>query len=363
MSVEINRALARAYCLKVPKNLGEKAIKLVSRMSIADKSLKILRANDDLLIPIKGSLSEEQINEIRGEIPQFEVLIQSFPKREEHAQSILDFLEDKVPPHILASLPRSIDFIGEVAILEIPEELVGYKQLIGEAVMRTFKRVKSVLAKSSGIRGVYRIREYEVIAGSENTETAHKEYGCVYYLDPRKVYFSPRLSYEHYRVAAQVREGETVIDMFAGVGPFSILIAKMHANVKVYAVDINPDATKYLEKNIYANGVYGRVTPILGDAREIIANTLKGSADRVIMNLPEKSVEYIDAACAAVKKSGGIIHYYRFAEGSHAAGNVRTELIKAVEKSGRSVEALLSERTMKEVAPFKWQIVIDAKIQ
>ncbi|MBS7634462.1 class I SAM-dependent methyltransferase family protein, partial [Candidatus Bathyarchaeota archaeon] len=345
------------------KNLGERAIKAASRMSIADKSLKILRANGYLLIPIKGPLSEEQINEIRGEIPQFEMLVQSFPKREERARSILDFLEDRMPPHLLASLPRSIDFIGDVAILEIPDELVGYRQLIGEAVLLTFKRVKSVLAKSSGIRGVYRIREYEVIAGSEDTETVHKEYGCIYYLDPRKVYFSPRLSYEHYRVASQVREGETVIDMFAGVGPFSILIAKMHANVKVYAIDINPDAVGYLEKNIYANGVYGRVTPVLGDAREIIENNLKGSADRVIMNLPEKSVEYVDAACAAVKKSGGIIHYYRFAEGSHAAGKVRTELIRAIEGSGRSVEALLSERIMKEVAPFKWQIVIDTKIQ
>lgn len=363
MSGEIDQALVRAYCLKVPKNLGEKAIKVASRMSIADKSLKVSRANDHLLVPIKVSLSEEQINEIRRELPQFEVLVQSFPKREEHARSILDFLEDKVPPHLLARLPRSIDFVGDVAILEIPEELVGYRQLIGEAVMRTFKRVKSVLAKSSGIKGVYRTREYEVIAGSEDTETVHKEYGCIYYLNPRKVYFSPRLSYEHYRVASQVREGETVIDMFAGVGPFSILIAKMHANVKVFAIDINPDAIGYLEKNIYANGAYGRVTPIQGDAREIIENKLKGSADRVIMNLPEKSVEYVDVACAAVKKSGGIIHYYRFAEKPYAAENVRTELIKMMERSGRSVETLLSERIIKEVAPFKWQIVIDARIQ
>lgn len=363
MSGEINQALVRSYCLKVPKNLGEKAIKVASKISVVDESLKILRVNGYLLIPIKGDLSEGQMNEIRGEIPQFEMLIQSFPKREEHARNILDFLEDKVPPHLLASLPRSIDFVGDVAILEIPEELAVYKQLIGEAVLRTFKRVRSVLAKSSGIRGVYRTREYEVIAGSGDAETVHKEYGCIYYLNPRKVYFSPRLSYEHYRVASQVREGETVIDMFAGVGPFSILIAKMHANIKVYAVDINPDAIGYLEKNIHANGVYGRVTPILGDAREIIANNLKGSADRVIMNLPEKSVEYVDAACAAIKKSGGIIHYYRFAEGPHAVGNVRTELIRAIEGSGRNVEALPSERIIKEVAPFKWQIVIDAKIQ
>jgi tRNA (guanine37-N1)-methyltransferase len=363
MSEENNQISARAYCLKVPKNLGGKAIRVLSKLSITDKSLKILRVKDFLLIPIKGELSEEQMNEIRRETPQFEVLIQSFPKREEHARNILDFLEDKMPPHLLASLPRSIDFIGDVAILEIPEELLGYKHLIGEAVLQTFKRVKSVLAKSSGIGGIYRIREYEIIAGSEDTETVHKEYGCKYYLDPRKVYFSPRLSYEHYRVASQVREGETIIDMFAGVGPFSILIAKMHANVRVYAIDINPDAIEYLEKNIYVNEVYGKVAPVLGDAREVIENKLKGLADRVIMNLPEKSMEYIDAACVALKKSGGIIHYYRFADGPHAAENVKNELIKAIEMSRRNVEAVLLERVVKEVAPFKWQIVIDAKVQ
>jgi tRNA (guanine37-N1)-methyltransferase len=363
MSGEINQTLARAYCLKVPKNLGEKAIRAVSKLSIGDKNLKILRVKDFLLIPIKGELSEEQMNEVRREIPQFEILIQSFPKREEHARSILDFLEDKMPPHLLASLPRSIDFVGEVAILEIPEELVGYKHLIGEAVLQTFKRVKSVLAKSSGIGGIYRIREYEIIAGSEDAETVHREYGCKYYLDPRKTYFSPRLSYEHYRVASQVRDGETIIDMFAGVGPFSILIAKMHANVRVYAIDINPDAIRYLERNIHANDVYGKVTPVLGDAKEVVENKLRGLADRIIMNLPEKSMEYIDAACAALRETGGIIHYYRFAEGPHAVENVKAELIKGIEISKRKVETVLSERIVKEVAPFKWQIVIDAKVK
>ena len=88
------------------------------------------------------------------------------------------------------------------------------------------------------------MRDYELIGGSGNTETVHREYGCVYNLDISKVYFSPRLSYEHYRVASQVQEEEIVIDMFAGVGPFSILIAKNHEHVKVYAIDLNPEAVK-----------------------------------------------------------------------------------------------------------------------
>lgn len=352
-----------SYCLKVQKRFGEVAIKLASRIGILDRDLTVSREGDYLLIPIRETPSEEQLNEIKREIQSFEVLVRVFQRREKPPKSIIDLLDNRLPPHLLASIPRSIDLIGDVAILEIPEELEPYKRLIGEAVLNVFKRVRSVLAKISAVEGVYRLREYEVIAGSENTETAHREHGCIYHLDPRKVYFSPRLSHEHFRVASQVKDGETVIDMFAGVGPFSILIAKNHSNIVVYAIDINPDAIEYLKKNIYANNVYGKVIPILGDAREIIQNRLRGSADRIIMNLPEKAGEYIDVACAAIKPSGGILHYYEFAEGSSAIEKGRMRAIGAINDAGRSVEKILSERIVKEIAPFKWHIAIDIKIR
>lgn len=353
----------KSYCIKVPKCLGEETIKIVARLNILNRNLRVFKGEDYLLVPLIDNPSEEQLAEIKREISQFEIMVQEFPEHEKPAKSIIDVLEDKLPPHLLASLPRSIDFIGEVAVLEIPEELKGHKHLIGEAILEVFKRVRSVLAKSSAIRGDYRLREYEVIAGSENTETIHKEHGCKYFLDPRRVYFSPRLSYEHKRVASQVNEGETVVDMFAGVGPFSILIAKTCNNVKVYSIDINPDAIKYLERNIYVNRVYGKVIPILGDAREVIQSGLIGVADRVIMNLPERASEYIDVACITLKPSGGIIHYYEFAEGPYALVKVKEKLIEKISNSGREAEAITSERSVKEVAPYRWQIAIDVKVK
>ncbi|MEM2564012.1 MAG: methyltransferase, partial [Candidatus Bathyarchaeia archaeon] len=174
---------------------------------------------------------------------------------------------------------------------------------------------------------------------------------------------SPRLSYEHYRVASQVAKGETVVDMFAGVGPFSILIAKIREKVTVYSIDINPDAVEFLKRNIYANNVHGKVIPFLGDAREIIESRLRGVADRVIMNLPEKAIEYVDAACTALKSSGGVIHYYKIAGGSDVLERVKRRLIEEIEGSGRSVEALLSERIVKEVAPYRWHIAVDVKVK
>jgi len=363
MSENSFQVKVEAYCIKVPKYLSEKAIKVASKLNLLERNLKVSRIENYLFIPLKGKPSEEQISEFRREIAQFEILVHDFIKREETVKSIVDVLEDKLPPHLLASLPRSIDFIGDLAILEIPEELEGYKGLIGEAILKVFKNVRSVLAKSSAIKGVYRVREYEVIAGSENTETVHKEYGCKYLLDPRKVYFSPRLSYEHYRVASQVNEGETVIDMFAGVGPFSILIAKTHENVKVYSIDINPDAIEYLKRNIYLNGVHNKVIPILGDAREVIWNRLRESADRAIMNLPERAIEYVDVACIALKQLGGIIHFYGFSRGPYDLNEIKNQLVETISKSGRNIEAVISERVIKEIAPYKWQVAIDVKVK
>jgi tRNA (guanine37-N1)-methyltransferase len=363
MSENISQAKVKAYCFKVPKHLGERAIKVASRLNLLERNLKVHRIENYVFIPLKGEPSEKQISEFEKEITQFEILIHDFIRREETVRSIIDVLEDKMPPHLLASLPRSIDFVGDLAILEIPEELENYKWLIGEAVLKVFKNVRSVLAKSSAIKGVYRVREYEIIAGSENTETLHREYGCKYLLDPRKVYFSPRLSYEHHRVASQVNEGEIIIDMFAGVGPFSILIAKTHKNVKVYSIDINPNAIEYLKRNIYLNGVHDKVIPIFGDAREIIQRELHETADRVIMNLPEKAIEYIDAACVALKQLGGIIHFYGFSRGPYAINEIKNQLVELISKFGRKVEAVISERIIKEVAPYKWQVAIDVKVK
>ncbi|MEM2370118.1 MAG: class I SAM-dependent methyltransferase family protein [Candidatus Bathyarchaeia archaeon] len=355
--------LVRSRCVRVQKRLGEKTIKMLSELNLLNKNLKILSLGDYLLIPLSEEPSGAILGELSRRIEGLEISFHDFPVRIKEPKTIADAIGDKLPPYLLASLPRSIDFIGDIAIIEMPEELEPYKHLIGEAVLRVYKRVRSVLAKSSAIKGVYRVREYEVIAGSEDMETLHKEHGCKYYLDPRKVYFSPRLSYERYRVASHVHDGETVVDMFAGVGPFSILIAKIHGNVLIYSIDINPDAMEYLKRNIRANGVYGKVIPILGDAREVIRDRLRGVADRVIMNLPERAMEFIDVACMALKLSGGIVHYYQFAETPYAIEKVREKLTSGVAEAGRTVEAILTERVVREVAPYKWQIAIDARVK
>ncbi|MEM3700531.1 MAG: class I SAM-dependent methyltransferase family protein [Candidatus Bathyarchaeia archaeon] len=350
----------KSTCLKVLKNFGEKAIILANKLEIVDKELEIKRDEAFSYVPLNRQPSEEELKTLREQLPNCEISTEIFHERKRQV-AFTDLLEDKLPPHLLASLPRALDFVGDIAIIEIPPELEAYKTLVGEAILKTHKSVQTVLAKVGAVSGTYRLREFSVIAGKPKTETVHKEHGCQFYVDLAKAYFSPRLSYEHNRIASLVKEGETVIDMFSGVGPFAILIAKIHENVKVYAIDMNSHAIEFLQKNIRLNRVEGKVHPIFGDARQVVEEKLLGMADRIIMNLPEKAMEFVDVACKALKPAGGIIHFYTFVGGSGSLENVKLKLIEAVKKCGRKVEVLFS-RFVRATAPYEWQAVIDAKI-
>jgi len=352
----------KAYSLKVPKKLGEKAIRLASQLDLLNKDLKVESTDEYLHIPLSRKPSSLEIEKIGKTIGRHEILIRNFSRRVKAPHRAFEAAANKLPPYLLTSFPRAIDIVGEIAIVEIPPELEEHKKTVGEAILQVHKHVRTVLAKSSAVKGTKRLREYEVIAGSDMTETVHREHGCTYHLDIRRVYFSPRLSFEHKRIASQVRANETVVDMFAGVGPFSILIAKTHKDVKVYAIDVNPDAVKYLERNVIANRVLNRVVPLLGDAEKVIRERLRGIADRVIMNLPEKASKYIDVACEAIKSEGGIIHYYSFADGPNPIEKAEKELLEALMKTARRLNRIVSSRKVREVAPGRWQVAIDAKI-
>jgi tRNA (guanine37-N1)-methyltransferase len=108
--------------------------------------------------------------------------------------------------------------------------------------------------------------------------------------------------------------------------------------------------------------VENRVVPILGDAKQVTEKRLLGVANRVIMNLPEKALEFIDAACKAVKPSGGIVHYYAFIRLPDSIENAQQRFSEAVEKAGRKVVTFLSTKTIRATAPYEWQVVLDAKI-
>ncbi|MEM2995094.1 MAG: class I SAM-dependent methyltransferase family protein [Candidatus Bathyarchaeia archaeon] len=355
--------LKEALCIKVQKAFGEKAITLANKLKIFNKDLTVQRNSNFIYIPLVRHPSENELQMFMKQTPNFEILTKTFPEKKKPVTTYADLLADRLPPYVMACLPRALDFVGDIAIIEIPQELETYKAVIGEAILKAHKNVQTVLAKASAVTGTYRLREFNVVAGKPKTETIHKEHGCQYHVDLAKAYFSPRLSHEHKRVASLVNEGETVIDMFAGVGPFAILIAKTRENVKVYAVDANPSAVELLIRNVRLNRVESKVHPILGDAKQVVNEKLAGTADRVIMNLPEKSIKFLNSACKALKPTGGIMHFYFFVGASDSLEDMQRQFTRAVEVCGRKVEKILFHRFVRETAPYEWQAVLDAQIR
>ncbi|HJX02336.1 MAG TPA: class I SAM-dependent methyltransferase family protein [Candidatus Bathyarchaeia archaeon] len=347
--------------IRTQKINGEPIIRIANQLEIIDRDLEIHKDEDFIYVPVARQPTNAELDIFQEQAANIEVSTYAFKERTKHSVTLAELLRDRLPPHLITALPHSADIVGDIAVIEIPQELESHKALIGEAVLKAYKNVKTVLAKAGAVSGVYRLREFEVIAGENRTETLHKEYECQYYVDVAKAYFSPRLSYEHNRVASLVKEDETVVDLFAGVGPFAVLIGKTHKTIKVYAVDVNPDAVKFLKRNTRLNRVENKVYPILGDARQIVEQRLSGVADRVIMNLPEKAIEFMDVACKALKPEGGVIHFYGFVDASNSVENLQTQFEKTVEKHDREVVSV-SLKLVRATAPYEWQAVIDAKV-
>jgi tRNA (guanine37-N1)-methyltransferase len=260
---------------------------------------------------------------------------------------------------------HSFDIIGDIAVIRSKgKPSVALLQEIAAELMRTCRHVKTVLMQVGPVGGDFRLRSLVHVAGEDNRVTVHKESGCKFKVDVEKCYFSPRLSYERLRVAQLVKPNEMIVNMFAGVGCFSILMAMCETSATVVSIDVNPVAVQFMEENVRVNRVYPRVVPVFGDSKKVVANRLRGSADRVLLPLPEKALEYVPCAVSALKPGGGWIHYYGF-EHSNKAEN-------PIEKAKSKVKTKLDEigvrfefcsaRIIRPTGPNWHQVVVDFRV-
>jgi len=253
----------------------------------------------------------------------------------------------------------AFDQIGDIIVIRIPEPLLSKKKIIGETLLEKVSTAKSVFYQSSDVEGDFRTRTLELVAGDNRTETEYKEFGCRFVVDVEKAFFSPRLSTERERIASLVQDGEIVINMFGGVGMFSILIAK-NKKCTVYNIDINPIASKLCEKNITLNKLGGEVISINGDTAQIITNQLENKGDRTLMLLPERSDEFLESAIATTKNKG-IIHYY-----SHIHADRKQDAPKLSEqhylKLTKVKSEIINSKIVRAVGPRYYQTVVDVKI-
>lgn len=222
-----------------------------------------------------------------------------------------------------------------------------------------------MLKQTSPVSNKFRLRSLEWVVGKKKTETVYREYGCLFKVDLEKCYFSPRLSYERMRIAQKVQPGEVIVNMFAGVGCYSIIIAKYVKVSKIYSIDLNPDAVRYMRENILLNKVQNQVVAIQGDAKKVIQQTLKNKVDRVLMPLPERAYEYLDYALFALKPVGGWIHYYAFEHAKKPEKPIEKAKAKVTEKLQRlAVDFEIPfYRVVRGVGPNWFQVVLDIKVK
>jgi tRNA (guanine37-N1)-methyltransferase len=261
----------------------------------------------------------------------------------------------------LSKVYGGFDVIGDIAIIKIPDSLLIKKNLIAKTILKNVKSVSTVLRQKSPVMGEYRVRETEFLAGEDKTVTIHKEYGCNFRIDVSKVFFSPRLSTERMRIVQQTNQYENIINMFAGVGVFSILIAKKNPTCKVYNIELNPEAHQYSVLNVNMNKVHDRVHTIIGDAKTIIEKSFKNSANRILMPLPEKAHEYLDTSIEALKPEGGVIHYYTHLHADSNEDPLKKAEIEIAKKVNEDF-TILNTRIVREIGPRWNQIAIDLNI-
>jgi tRNA (guanine37-N1)-methyltransferase len=260
-----------------------------------------------------------------------------------------------------------IEFVGDLALIRIPPGVEpGLLKPLAERILGEFKYVRSVWGGFPGVEGEFRLRRYVHLAGEDRSETLYKEHGCVFKVDITKVYVSPVLGFEHRRVASLVQPGETVLNMYAGAGFFSIIIAKYSRPRRVYSIDLNPDAYKFMVENTRLNKVEGIVEPILGDAVRVIEERLAGSSDRVLMPLPDLALQHLPYALKALREGRGFIHVYlhvKAGRGEDYLGKAEAMLAGRLREMGVRGFTITGKRLVRTIAPRVYQVVLDAKIE
>lgn len=327
-------------CIRVDKKKGEHVRKLLMEKGLLDTSVRIASDDSCIYIPLIPAANATDLSLEDALVTEREFVMHERPATLEH---------------MLGYTPR-YEVIGSIALLESGETDL---ERAADALLQANPHIKTVLAALSPVEGEFRTRRFIFIKGENTTHTVHKEYGCRYAVDMEKAYFTPRLATERSRILEQVREGEVITDMFAGVGPFSILIAKNRPSCRVVAIDKNPEAVKFLRHNIALNAI-SNVEAIEGDAKAEVRN-YAGIADHVIMNLPHTAQEFLDAAMV-VAKPGTVIHYYDITPEDDLYSSSLAHIEAAAQRAGFGIEPIAT-RIVRSYSPHQFNVCIEVRIQ
>ncbi len=254
--------------------------------------------------------------------------------------------------------PASWAVIGEVIVVRFGD--CERREAVAEALLELHREADTVVARGD-IAGEHREPDIEVVAGEGDTETVHTEYGTRYALDLARVMFSPGNKAERARMGEVVEPGERVLDMFAGIGYFTLPMAR--AGARVTAVEKNPVAFQYLSENARLNDVESRIELLLGDCREVVGLRVEGSEpafDRVVMGYYD-AFEYLGTAIEAAGP-GGTVHMHEATPEPLLWDRPVDRLHDAAAAAGRAL-SVTDRRRVKTHSEGVVHVVVDAILE
>jgi len=267
-------------------------------------------------------------------------------------------LKNKLNAKEIKALPHGYQIIGKILLIKLKPELLKHKKIIGNVVIDLFPYIHTVCLMKQ-VKGEERKPKIEIIAGcKKSTQTIHNEHGCQFLIDVSKIMWSQGNKEERMRLVKLVKKGETIVDMFSGIGYFSIFIAKYSNSKKIYSIDINPIAIEYLRKNIWLNEVENKIEILQGDCRKF-ANLLENVADRIIMGYLFETEKFLPCALKIAKKNS-FIHLHRIANQKEIE-KLKEKIIKIGKKNNCKIK-IINVNKVKSYAPKVLHVVFDLKI-
>jgi tRNA (guanine37-N1)-methyltransferase len=254
---------------------------------------------------------------------------------------------------------RAYSVLGNIAVVNFLEDSkLADRKKFAEKLLTQQKSIKTVLEKSGKFSGRLRKMQTKHLAGEKTKEVLYKENNCVFRFNIDKTYFSPRLSNERKELASKIKKGDEVLVMFAGVAPFSIVLAKNSKAKKIYSNEINREANKYAELNIELNKVKDKVELVKGDVKKVFPK-IKKIFDVIVMPRPQLKDSFLEQAFKLSKK-GTRIFYYGFCKIDEQ--NLIVERIKNEAKECKKKIKILKIKKAGEIAPYKIRLRVDFKI-
>jgi len=263
-----------------------------------------------------------------------------------------------LPSGVVSRLPDKWEKVGTVVTIRLPDELKQHQEIIGKAYAEVLG-CTTVLNEVGGISGVYREPVVEVISGSSMTETIHTENGIRFKVDPQRIMFSSGNMAERRRMATISNRHETVVDLFAGIGYFTLPMAVYSNPKKVFACEINPLAYRYLCANVLLNHVTDSVEPLLGDNRRIAP---KDRADRVILGYLKDPQIFLPISLECLRNQTGVLHYHEVVS-VESIPDLPLKHIKTAAKNYHRSVKLLKVNEIKSYAPGVDHVVLDVRIE